>query len=233
MIPSRIGWAVAAVAFLAAGVLDSAAALIHWSACLGVDYDSAGCIEAQRDYRYYQPSTDDGSGWQPINQAPAYAALGFLAAAVGWLAVVGGLRSRGAGNRVLLAVPAILPALSGIEILVGLAGGPPFWVLSLAVGVLSVWMAVVAIRERVLAPALVTVLGLAVVNASGFPAVVAAYSAWSSVYGSFDNPPFLGLERGVLGIGVGLVLGLVVALTSPPASPAPAAGAAVEGAAHR
>ena len=234
---NRAWWALAGAALIVAGVLNTSAALLHWSPCTGVDFDVPACVEAQRDYAYYLPHAVDGQDWQPLTLAAGLAALAFLATAAGWIAVVAGLRLPGRSGLVL-GLPALLPALSGIEGLVGLAGanvlfGPLLSVFSLAVLVGSAVIVWWAVQERTVAPGLVTILGLLVVNASGLPAQILAFLGWSSFYGSFDNPPFLGLERGLLGIGAGLVIGLAAGLTRPGGSPAHGAGATLERAAHR
>ncbi len=128
----------------------------------------------------------------------------------------------------------------GAEVLVGLAGGAGaaarldvgVGLFSLVVLVVSVILAESVIRERSVTTALIAVLGLVAVNAHGFPAQYLTFLWWSAFYGSFDNPPYLGVERGVLGIGIGLLLGLVAALWRP-TSPALGAGTTLERAAHR
>ena len=232
-------WALAALAFLGAGILDTFAALLHWAPCIGGDYDTDACIDAQRDYRYYLPYVLDGMGWQPVRSAAALAAGAFLATAAGWLLTVFGFRLVSGPHR-LAWFPALLPVMYGAEVLVGLAGGAEaaarldvgVGLFSLVVLVVSVILAESVIRERSVPTALIAVLGLVAVNAHGFPAQYLTFLWWSAFYGSFDNPPYLGVERGVLGIGIGLLLGLVAALWRP-TSPALGAGTTLERAAHR
>jgi hypothetical protein len=236
----RLWWPLAAFAFLAAGVLDTYAALLHWAPCVAVDFDTPACIDAQRDYRYYLPYVLDAAGWQPVRAAASLAAGAFFATAIGWLLAVAGLGLVAGPFRSVLWFPALLPVLYGIEVLAGLAGEATaasrldigVALFSLAVLVVSAIVAESVIRTRLVVPALVAVLGLIVVNAHGFPAQYLTYLWWSAFYGSFDNPPYLGLERGVLALGIGLILGLVAALWRP-ASPAHGAGATLERAAHR
>lgn len=237
----RIAWALAAFAFLAAGGLDTVAALRHWQPCVGVDFDSVGCIEAQRDYHYYLPYAFDGLAWQPLESAAVLAALAFFATGMGWLGLVAGLPAPSGPVRRLWRIPALLPIGYGGGILLGLAGADEAAAQlhqmtslgSLAVLVLCAIVAESVIRQRSLGPSTVAVLGLVAVNAYSFPAQYLSYIWWSAFYGSFDNPPFLGLERGLLVLVIGITLGLLAALARPAGSPAHRAGAALEGATHR
>jgi hypothetical protein len=240
---SSAPWRAAGVLLIAAGLVATAAAALHWSPCLGVSFDSAACMDRQHDYRYFLP-LEHSFGWQPVWPAPQLTASAAIMAGGGWLFAQAGMKLSWSA-RVGAVLCATLPLAFGCQLMVGLIAGPAaagelhatIGLLSVAVLAISGWLVVAAHRDA-RAPALpVAVLALLAVNAWGAPAAVLDYITASMGYASHDYPPFFGLRTGITVLGAGLAIAVLAGSARTgrgegPSSPALAAGDALERTGH-
>jgi len=142
---SSAPWRAAGVLLIAAGLVATAAAALHWSPCLGVSFDSAACMDRQHDYRYFLP-LEHSFGWQPVWPAPQLTASAAILAGGGWLFAQAGMKLSWSA-RVGAVLCATLPLAFGCQLMVGLIAGPAAaGELQATIGLLSV-----AVRDQRLA----------------------------------------------------------------------------------